>query len=109
MRTHRVEQERIIAAWQESGLSLAAFARREHIVYHRIVYWVKEWRRRQHDEFPSTEHFLEVPYRNDYSRACSPSPSVVRLRIEGRNELTVSVEHLENLSSLAYLIREVLH
>ena len=42
MRTSREEQHRMVADWQASGLSIAAYARAAGIVYHRLVYWVRK-------------------------------------------------------------------
>lgn len=42
MRTSREEQRRMVAEWQASGLSIAAYARAAGIVYHRLVYWVRQ-------------------------------------------------------------------
>jgi len=42
MRTSREEQHRMVTDWQASGLSIASYARAAGIVYHRLVYWVRQ-------------------------------------------------------------------
>jgi len=42
MRTSHEKQHRMVAEWQASGLSIAAYARAAGIVYHRLVYWVRK-------------------------------------------------------------------
>ena len=62
MRTSREEQALFINRWQQSGLSLAAFARQHHLPYHRIVYWAQQHERRQAaHELLSQPAFTEVP------------------------------------------------
>jgi len=47
MVTTRQDQERWVARYHESGVSIRAFAREHGLMYHRVVYWVDQARRRR--------------------------------------------------------------
>lgn len=42
MSTPRSEQFDHVSRWRASGLSMAAYCRKESLVYHRFTYWVQQ-------------------------------------------------------------------
>lgn len=45
MITSREERDRVLAAFDASGMTQSAFARREGVKYHTLVHWLRERRR----------------------------------------------------------------
>lgn len=80
MRTSRYEQDQIIAQWQASGLSMAAFARQERVAYHCLVYWVGQRRRSPSGANPVDEYFEQVTVPPGCQGGHQPVTATLRLR-----------------------------
>lgn len=51
--TPKARRQELLAAYEQSGLTQAAFARREGVKYQTFAAWVSEWRRRSAAVGPS--------------------------------------------------------
>ncbi len=105
MSTSIDDQERAVAEWRASGLSMAAFARQAGIPYHRLSYWARRSEARQIAVVEDSDigYFDELPL----SKAVVGSDMVMRFEHGGRS-VALSVTGAVSAPFLGQVIREVL-
>ena len=97
MATTRQTQERWVARYHESGVSIRAFAREHGLIYHRVVYWVDQARRRrvQQESVATVREsaFIHVPAREADQQRCEsevpPAEDDLMVLSLGRARLTL--------------------
>jgi len=114
MTTSRIEQESWVARYRESSLSMRAFAAEHALVYHRLVYWVAQARRRAEQQGSSS---INEPADNEFVAlsptmgaddersvgADSPQHACVRIMHSGAEGSSVQVA-FSSLVTPAYVV-----
>lgn len=103
--TSRIEQERIVTAWEASGQTQSAFARELGISPNRLWYWIKRSRERAAASTEPTAYFTEysLPPVGDGT----PGEHVLRVDDARGREVTLTLSAHATPRFLATLLREV--
>lgn len=80
VRTPRAEREAFLDAFEQSGLSGAAFARQRNIKYATFAYW-RQARRKERLQAIGTEIASETSFHEIVVQAENPSPAIAPLRV----------------------------
>lgn len=79
MLTGGSERERVLAAFDASGMTQGAFARREGVKYHTLVHWLRE--RRRNAKVCAPSHTPPPPARFHEIRLAAPSTATVEVQL----------------------------
>jgi transposase-like protein len=94
-RTTVSQRQRLVAAFDRSGLSAAAFARQHQIAYSTFCQWRSKRRRRPHPTFAEVEIL----------RPAAPAPVVIelsphaRMRLESPDQVELAAALLKHLQT----------
>ena len=82
MLTGGSERERVLSAFDASGMTQRAFARREGVKYDTLVYWLRERRRNGKAVTPSPTPAL-APARFHEIKLAAPTTATVEVQLPG--------------------------
>jgi transposase-like protein len=98
--TSAARRASLVATWRQSGLTQAAFARREGVRYPTFASWVQQARQSQTCRHP------RAPERIAFAEVAAPAPApTVRLEVRLADGTTVRGERPESLAQLVRALR----